>query len=261
MSLNIVLQEAIEKVIQTFISNVSTKYNLDNDELNAIWTGNNKQSNTPKVVSFSEVDVSPDFLLKCNKAELTALCKQKGCKCSGTKTDLISRLLGKEDTKNPEDNKKPKTTSKKITPREISPIEKKLVANIPNILVKRNKYNNYEHPETGLVFDNETKTVIGKQNKNGSVDDLSEDDIDQCNAFKFKFQIPTNLDSKSKLVDVKIEELDEDEDDELEVEEEELNEEDLNEEGENVELEDDDLLGEEEEEEEEEEVEEVEDEY
>ena len=256
MSLNGVLQEAIEKVIQTFISNVSTKYNLDNDELNAIWTGNNKQSNTPKVVSFSEVDVSPDFLLKCNKAELTALCKQKGCKCSGTKTELISRLLGKEDNKNPEDNKKPKTTSKKITPREISPIEKKLVANIPNILVKRNKYNNYEHPETGLVFDNETKTVIGKQNKNGSVDDLSEDDIDQCNAFKFKFQIPTNLDSKSKLVDVKIEELDEDEGDELEVvEEEELNEEDLNEEGENVELEDDDLLGEDEEEVEEEEEE------
>ena len=261
MSLNIVLQEAIEKVIQTFISNVSTKYNLDNDELNAIWTGNNKQSNTPKVVSFSEVDVSPDFLLKCNKAELTALCKQKGCKCSGTKTELISRLLGKEDNKNPEDNKKPKTTSKKITPREISPIEKKLVANIPNILVKRNKYNNYEHPETGLVFDNETKTVIGKQNKNGSVDDLSEDDIDQCNAFKFKFQIPSNLDSKSKLVDVKIEELDEDEgDDELEVEEE-LNEEDLNEEGENVELEDDDLLGEEDEEEDEDQEEEVEEVY
>ena len=261
MSLNIVLQEAIEKVIQTFISNVSTKYNLDNDELNAIWTGNNKQSNTPKVVSFSEVDVSPDFLLKCNKAELTALCKQKGCKCSGTKTDLISRLLGKEDDKKPEDNKKPKTTSKKITPREISPIEKKLVANIPNILVKRNKYNNYEHPETGLVFDNETKTVIGKQNKNGSVDDLSEDDIDQCNAFKFKFQIPSNLDNKSKLVDVKIEELDEDEGDdeggdELEVEEE-LNEEDLNEEEvEDVELEDDDLLGEDEDEDEE-----VEDEY
>ena len=261
MSLNGVLQEAIEKVIQTFISNVSTKYNLDNDELNAIWTGNNKQSNTPKVVSFSEVDVSPDFILKCNKAELTALCKQKGCKCSGTKTELISRLLGKEDNKNPEDNKKPKTTSKKITPREISPIEKKLVANIPNILVKRNKYNNYEHPETGLVFDNETKTVIGKQNKNGSVDDLSEDDIDQCNAFKFKFQIPSNLDNKSKLVDVKIEELDEDEgDDELEVEEE-LNEEDLNEEGENVELEDDDLLGEEDEEEDEDQEEEVEEEY
>jgi hypothetical protein len=260
MSLNGVLQEAIEKVIQTFISNVSTKYNLDNDELNAIWTGNNKQSNTPKVVSFPEVDVSPDFLLKCNKAELTALCKQKGCKCSGTKTDLISRLLGKEDTKKAEDTKKPKTTSKKSTPREISPIEKKLVANIPNILVKRNKYNNYEHPETGLVFNNETKTVIGKQNKNGSVDDLSEDDIDQCNAFKFKFEIPTNLDSKSKLIDVKIEELDEDEDDDDELEvEEELNEEDLNEDDENVELEDNDLLGEEDLEEEEEE--EVEDEY
>jgi hypothetical protein len=254
MSLNGVLQEAIDKVIQNFISKVSTTYNLDNNELNAIWTGGNSKSNTKKETSPKESTspkelepINPDSLLKCNKAELSALCKQHGYKCSGTKTDLISRLLGKDDEKKTDD-KKSKSTSKKSPPKEATPVEKKLVANIPNILIKRNKYNNYEHPETGLVFNNETKIVIGKQNKNGSVDHLTEEDIDQCNAFKFKFQIPSNLDRKSKLVDVKVEELDEEEeeDEELEVvEEEELNEEELDEE---VELEDDELLEEEDEE-------------
>jgi hypothetical protein len=250
MSLNGVLQEAIDKVIQNFILKVSTTYNLDNNELNDIWTGGgNSKSNTNKeTTSPKELEpINPHSLLKCNKAELSALCKQHGYKCSGTKTDLISRLLGKDDEKKTDD-KKSKSTSKKSPPKEATPLEKKLVANIPNILIKRNKYNNYEHPETGLVFNNETKIVIGKQNKNGSVDHLTEEDIDQCNAFKFKFQIPSNLDRKSKLVDVKVEELDEEEeeDEELEVvEEEELNEEEL---GEEVELEDDELLEEEDEE-------------
>ena len=241
MSLNGVLQEAIDKVIQNFILKVSTTYNLDNNELNAIWTGGNSKSNIKKETTKEVEPINPDSLLKCNKAELSALCKQHGYKCSGTKTDLISRLLGKDEEKKTDDKKS------KSPPKESTPVEKKLVANIPNILIKRNKYNNYEHPETGLVFNNETKIVIGKQNKNGSVDHLTEEDIDQCNAFKFKFQIPSNLDRKSKLVDVKVEELDEEEeeDEELEVvEEEELNEEEL---GEEVELEDDELLEEDEE--------------
>jgi hypothetical protein len=222
MSLNGVLQEAIEKVIQTFITKVSTTYNLDNNDLNAIWTGNIYSEKLNKDVC--SPDISNESLLKCNKDELKALCKQKGYKCSGSKPDLISRLLGKEDTK--QSDTKKSDTKKSDTKKEISIVEKKLIANIPNILIKRNKYNNYEHPETSFVFNNETKIVIGKQNKNGSIEELTEDDIDKCNAFKFQFQIPMNLDKKSKLVDVKVEELDEDEDEdeELEVEEEELEE-------------------------------------
>ena len=256
MSLSQTLTKTIDEVIQTFITRVSNKYNLDNDDLKSLWEGDVVKSKKPKKVVTTPVDDSPpgeidhEVLLKCNKAELVALCKAHGHKCSGTKSILMNRLLGKEEASTPES--KPKSKSKKTKAAvKATPVAKKLTAKIPNILIRRNQYNNYEHPETGLIFDNDSKIVIGKQNDDGSVDPLTEEDIDQCNAFKFKFKIPIDLDSKSTLVDVNVDELseedeDEDEDeDELDVDEEELEideelvEEDL--------LDDDDLLGEDEE--------------
>lgn len=255
MSLSQTLTKTIDEVIQTFITRVSNKYNLDNDDLKSLWEGDVVK---PKKVVTTLVDDSPpgeidhEVLLKCNKAELVALCKAHGHKCSGTKSILMNRLLGKEEASTPKS--KPKSKKTKVDQQaavKATPVAKKLTAKIPNILIRRNQHNKYEHPETGLIFDNDSKIVIGKQNDDGSVDPLTEEDIDQCNAFKFKFKIPIDLDSKSTLVDVKVDELDVDEeeldvdeeeleidDDELELEEE-LVEEDL--------LDDDDLLGEDEE--------------
>jgi hypothetical protein len=230
MSLSLNITKTIDEVVQVFISTVSGKYNLDINELQSMWNLdhekmiNSKQSS--KVVeskpSVSEKKaIDPVALLKCNKEELVGLCKSYGYKCSGTKTVLIGRLLGKEDndekssksTKKNTDTKK--VESKKVETKKVEStnVAKKLTANIPNILIRRNKYNNYEHTETGLIFDNTTKIVIGKQNINGSVDDLTEVDIDKCNAFKFKFKIPINLDGKSTLVDVDVDELNDEEKD------------------------------------------------
>lgn len=262
MSLSQTLTKTIDEVIQTFITRVSDKYNLDNDDLKSLWEGDVVKSKKPKKVVTTPVDDSPpgeidhEVLLKCNKAELVALCKAHGHKCSGTKSILMNRLLGKGEASTPESKPKSKSKSKSSKSSKskaavkATPVAKKLTAKIPNILIRRNQYNNYEHPETGLIFDNDSKIVIGKQNDDGSVDPLTEEDIDQCNAFKFKFKIPIDLDSKSTLVDVKVDELseedEEDEDeDELDVDEEELDvdeelvEEDL--------LDNDDLLGEDEE--------------
>lgn len=227
MSLSLTLTEAIDEVIKTFITRVSNKYNLDNNELTSIWKG---ESNIQKVVKTTKTkqvetngdheEIDPDVLLKCNKAELVALCKSHGHKCSGSKSILMNRLLGKEKNDIP-------VKSSKVSETKATPVAKKLTANIPNILIRRNQYNNYEHPETGLLFDNETKVVIGKQNNDGTVEPLTEGDIDQCNAFKFKFNIPSNLDHKSTLIEVKVDELSEDEDDEdLNIDDEDLDEND-----------------------------------
>lgn len=265
MSLSLTLTESINEVLQTFISKVATEYKLDVNELQALWTGGDLSSKpekkvtqkpTSQAVKVEPKEIDHEVLLKCNKAELIALCKSHGHKCSGNKTILMNRLLGKEDNADGTPKTTPKPTAKSKAAKQAAvaatPIAQKLTANIPNILIRRNKFNNYEHPETGLVFDNENKVVYGKQNDDGSVDPLTEDDIDQCNAFKFKFNIPKNLDHKSTLNEVKVDELSDEEDleedelddaEELEVEEEEeeeeLNEEDL--------LEDDDLLEEDEE--------------
>ena len=256
MSLSLTLTENIDKVVYTFITQLANKYKIPEKDLRNIWK-NEPESNNISTLSLKEdsasekPQVSNETLLKCNKAELVALCKSHGHKCSGPKGDLINRLLGKTDnTSTPASSKKtPKKTVKPVAKTEVG---KKLTANIPNILIRRNNHGNYEHPETGLVFDNETKTVIGKQNDNGSIDDLTEDDIDKCNAFKFKCKLPNNLDNKSSI-DANVEDLDdeeeeeEEEEEELEVEETELEEE---------ELEEEDLLGDDEELEEGEELEE-----
>ena len=239
MSLNSTLTYAINDVIQKFILDISEKYNLDENEIKLLWNAENKTtpSTSKKVVekkvvekkeSSSSIDKKNDMseLEKCNKASLIAMCKTYGHKCSGTKDILISRLLGKDATEPVKKIETKSTSVKEATKLESIPIVKKLTANIPNILIRRNRFNNYEHPETGLIFDNATKIIIGTQKKDGSIEDLTEDDIDKCHAFKFQYKLPKNLDHKSTLADVKVVELaeedDEDDEEELEVDEDEL---------------------------------------
>ena len=254
MSLSISLTESIDKVIETFVERVSKQYNLNKEELHSLWSG--KTSNTSitqkdqNSTNSSKMDVNQDNLLKYNKQELIALCKSQGKKCSGTKVMLINRLLGKEDQEEKKSQISKKSTSKKQP--EKTPVVKKLSANIPNILIRRNQFNNYEHPESGLVFNSKEKIVIGKQNDNGSIDDLTEEDIDKCNAFKFKYKIPINLDHKSTLENVKVDELSEEEEEDTELIAEDSEEIELEDE---EELDEEELIGDEEEDEEEEEEE------
>jgi len=66
----------------------------------------------------------------------------------------------------------------------------------PQIVIKRNVFDNFEHSDTGLVFNNKTKLVIGKQLENGEIDrHLTEKDIDNCHHYKFKYVLPENLDN------------------------------------------------------------------
>ena len=290
MSLSSTLTEVINNIVKQFISELATKYSLDENELQNLWDKENtKKINLSEKAKSTNIKLTVDSVVdkkesdifelsKCNKNELIAMCKTYGHKCSGTKDILITRLLGKNgiDTKKsdtqpskPVNNKANKSKADEVKV-ENTPIVKKLTANIPNILIRRNQFNNYEHAETGLIFDNNTKIIIGKQKNDGSIEDLTEDDIDKCNAFKFKYILPKNLDNKSNLADVKVAELAEDEDDdedddedeneleiddESEVHEEELEEELLEEELLEEELLDDDDIDCDEEEEEEEDYE------
>ena len=85
------------------------------------------------------------------------------------------------------------------------------------IPIRRNQFNNHEHPETCLVFCVKTKKVIGKQQDDGSVSQLTTDDIENCHKFKFEYFVPENLDNKTKLDDEKVEELEEEEEDDEEI--------------------------------------------
>ena len=223
MSLNQTVTKAVNEVINKFIKNIATKYDLDPNELLAEWEDNstskvikqpvNKQSDIPS----GNDDIDQNTLTQYKKTELQDLCRKRSLKCTGTKEQLISFLLGKDVTL----SEKP-ITKKAETKIVSAPVVKKLTSSIPTVAIRRNQFGNHEHPDTSLVFDKNSKKAIGKQNEDGTIEDLTEDDIDMCNQWKFSYIIPDNLDKKTKLTDVKVEELEDDEILESDEEEEEV---------------------------------------
>ena len=227
--------KAIDDIIHTFIDKVSDEFKIEKSDLINVWKNNDSiiankktsifKSDTPVSKSPASVTSSENknMLLKMTKNELVAMCKSKGLKVTGTKNELVDRIMlpttsqstspsgGKQSLKSPQ-------------------IVKKLVEKIPVISIKKNSFGNYEHEPngddepTGFVFDNKSQKVYGKQNKNGTISKLVHADIDLCNKYKFDYVIPDNLNSK---VDDEVEdELDDDEElEEGELEENEENEE------------------------------------
>ena len=63
--------------------------------------------------------------------------------------------------------------------------------------LKKNQYGNYEHKDTGFVFDPQTKEVVGKQ-ENDRVIFLTLSDIETCNQYGFKFKMPERLEEEEK---------------------------------------------------------------
>ena len=213
MSLNIITK-SIDSIVKLYIKNISQKYNLKNEELLKDWNSDNSDNsdNSNNSDNSDNSDNSEDntkdklnekYLLKCVKPELVLLCKSRGLKTTGTKTELISYLLD---------------SSKKIDKKTIPDILQKIKNTIPTISIRKNQYGNHEDPNTSFIFDRKTKKVIGKQNIDGNIDELSKDDIIICNKYKYDYVLPFNLDVNSNLNDEKVDELDdEDEDEDVDV--------------------------------------------
>lgn len=215
MSLSQTILNTVDNTIRSYILNVSKKYNINENELMNLWYGGGNTTTVATTVTKSSTEKNE--LSKLTKSEIMEMCKTKNIKVSGTKNELIDRLV--------EYNNK--------TPAQI-PINKKLIEKIPKIEIKKNAHGNYEHLESSLVINNKTQKVYGKQNKDGTISELTPEDIDLCNKYKFSYEIPANLEKKTNILDVKVDELDDDDieyDDDIEdeIEEEEEVEEEIDE--------------------------------
>jgi hypothetical protein len=202
----------LNSVIFTFINLISQKYNINSNELKSLWEG---ESNVIPVVASSVVSSSSSPAAKelenLTKTQLIEMCKTKNLKVSGTKNELIARILESESIIRPTPPPVVQTTTAVVR----SPtIIKKLVDKIPKLEIKRNSDGYYVHEETSFVFDTKTQKVYGKLDKNNKIEELSADDIDICNKYKFSYVLPNNLDKKINILDVKVDELD----DEVELE-------------------------------------------
>lgn len=220
-SFKLKVEQSLNHVFVDYIQQISLKYKIPCDELLHLWNGNvgkKEEENVieneeeekvveneeKKIIENKEEDeIDPEKILKASKAELVAMCKKKGKKCSGTKNELISRLVSKPVVKK---------TKKKKKELKTPPVIKKINASIPAIQIRKNKFGNYEHVESGLIFNKHTKKVIGKQHSDGQIIELSHSDIDLCNKYKFSYNLPENLNKKSTLDDIQIDDLDSDND-------------------------------------------------
>lgn len=178
-------------------------------------------------------DLAAENLKSLKKPELADLCKARNLKVSGTKEELIQRLLGgsvtvtasTQSASAPKAATKPltkpltKALSKAATEVRSEEVVKRLAqVKLPIIQLRRNKFGNCIHMDTQLVFNIETRRAYGKQKVDGIVEPLTDEDIETCKMYKFAYVIPTNLDrNKSDLKSVAVEELNEEdmEEDEL----------------------------------------------
>ena len=168
------------------------------------------------------VDCSPAQLYKYDKKTLEAICKLHKLKVSGKKEELQNRILiatgqiqdvkedVKEDVRGGGGGKEsvPKSVPKSVSKSKKSPAKKKggSPSSCPVIQrleekshiynISRNRWNNYEHLESRLVFQPVDKKVYGVQSDSGDVVELTTRDIELCKKYKFDYVLPMNL-SKS----------------------------------------------------------------
>lgn len=224
------LTKSIDREVTSLLKNISSKYNIDEKEILEMWTSKNTVA--PQVSNTSNTP-EENALMKLSKSELIEMCKGKALKVTGTKNDLVNRISECDKKKSTFFQSKDKIAT-------TNNVVNKLVEKIPIIEIKKNKFGNYEHHESSLVYDNKTQKMYGKQNSDGSISKLTKDDIDTCNKYKFSYIIPDNLadNKEDDEEDVEFEEDVEEEDDEVEFEEEDDEEEEEEEEEIEEEIED-----------------------
>jgi hypothetical protein len=213
---------SLNSVIFNFINMISQKYNINSNELKLLWEGDNvvpiQVVSTP--VQVASTSPATKELENLTKTQLIEMCKTKNLKVSGTKNDLIARILESESIV----VQRPVSTTTTSAPTQTPPIIKKLVEKIPKLEIKRNSNGHYVHEETSFVFDTKSQKVYGKLTKDDTIEELTPYDIDICNKYKFSYILPNNLDKKINILDVKVDELDDDvelDDDDEELEEDE----------------------------------------
>src|SRR3989344_2341101 len=119
---------------------------------------------------------------------------------------------GKYCKKHLSDETKENRTSKVTKKQELAETKAKIIQELnnhkPKVILKRNNYGNFEHPETKLLFDKVTKEVYGKQSPDSnSVLPLTAEDIESCKLFHFTYKLPENI--ESNLINENKEESDE----------------------------------------------------
>ena len=241
------LSKQIDSTILEFCETIAQKFGLNKMDVYALWSDDQaptsasshsspKSEKGDKTASVDVSEMTPEKVLTCTKDYLMAYCKSKGLKQSGKKEEIIQRVLDSLKAAPASSAKASASGSKSKAPAPVAPVLASVAEKSGTLEIRKNKFGNEEHFESGLVFNKETKMVIGKQNPNGKLESLTDKDIETCKKYKFLYKLPENLSVDKGLQNVKVDELDEEDEEELDEDDIEEEEDDLDNE---VDLEDD----------------------
>jgi len=139
-------------------------------------------SKSPELPSFNKLELMTKKVL-----DLKTLCKEYKLQVSGSKSDLINRLLGQQVVVQ---QKKRTTTRAKQVPNIIQ----KIIYN-NTVHVKRNAYDEFEDEKTGCIFNELSSCVIARRNPDRH--ELTDEDIDLCKEMRFSYRIPNTLNGET----------------------------------------------------------------
>ena len=144
------------------------------------------------------------------KDELVSMCKERKLPYSGTKPVLIARLLGEPAPAPKVSKQKEAAVAAGVREKTISapPACFRVVSKL-YIHARKNAYGNFQDPDSALVFDPETRHVIGKQ-VGAEVEKLSIDDVKYCRERGLVFspqRFDGNFSSTTEDIEVLIEKL------------------------------------------------------
>ena len=132
-------------------------------------------------------NLTESALTQLKLADLKAQCKEKQLPVSGTKAELIARLLGTAPpTKKPR-VAKASAASKPALPDK--PVFQTLMQSSARdqIIIKRNAYGHFEHLETRLVFSPQKKVIGRHVDNQPDVQPLTTTDLEAV--YKYHFEL------------------------------------------------------------------------
>jgi hypothetical protein len=208
--------------------NLSMETNSFKIALNISRSRSNSQSNTPRSspstprASNSQQDASssvrdsdafPQVASKVVKKKVTKEEKTNNCQyinkagknkgkpcgvaCSGQFCSKHSsnQAATEEETPQKETQQKEQKEKEKGKAKVKAPlkIDELIESRTEHLQIDKNKWGNYQHTPTGLLYDPKSETIYGKQLQDGSIAELSLDDIEICKSFRVGYQLPQKL--------------------------------------------------------------------
>jgi len=203
-SLIVNIESIIKKSIADYTTNIASKYNLDFDELIAMWNESNNDSIDELSSSMAKVTINRSSSKPTN---------HNGCKYVFTRGATTGSTCNAKLKSGSEycsrhvkyESEEQKIKEKKIVPvttktkEKETPSKPKKTASKPNITLRMNKdIKKFWNPETQLVFKAKDDRVVVASYRDEELSKLTEDDIMLCEQYGFKYDLKYNEESKDE---------------------------------------------------------------